>query len=195
LFEPSLRMATSRSILRTCRRSLRHSSVPDSPTHTAVAARYPQLFSPFHNSPELWAPPPSLRAGTQFPFAHSATGHPHFAAEGFVQRRASPPDPAASTHRPLPSRTSSAMKRSELHRLRAARWGARAARDGRGRAARDGQGRAARVQFVTRAFYSGQGEQRGVPVVTRDFSEAAPRRARSGARFERGQVPGSGAGS
>ena len=114
MFEPSLRMATSRSILRTCRRSLRHSSVPDSPTHTAVAARYPQLFSPFHNSPELWAPPPSLRAGTQFPFAHSATGHPHFAAEGFVQRRASPPDPAASTHRPLPSRTSSAMKRSEL---------------------------------------------------------------------------------
>jgi len=125
LFEPSLRMATSRSILRTCRRSLRHSSVPDSPTHTAVAARYPQLFSPFHNSPELWAPPPSLRAGTQFPFAHSATGHPHFAAEGFVQRRASPPDPAASTHRPLPSRTSSAMKRSELH----VACGARAAKN------------------------------------------------------------------
>ena len=81
------------------------------PATTSFCPRFITL--PF-NSPDLPAEPPSPRTATLLPFAHSATGHPHFAAEGFVQRRASPPDPAASTQRSLPSRAPSAMKRSEL---------------------------------------------------------------------------------
>jgi hypothetical protein len=108
-------MAPPRSILRTPRRPLRHSSVPDNPTRTATAARSDlKLITPFANSPELRAPPHALPAATQFPFAHSATGQPNLAAEGFVQRRASSPDPVTSTQRPLPSCASSAMKRSEF---------------------------------------------------------------------------------